>query len=93
MNSDSSIWADLTQWLRHCETHHGDACNVTAAPELPSIRLIEVETRELVDYPSTRGAGYLYLSYVWGDSPQPVRMDGSKATSGPPVLFDAPYLT
>ena len=49
--------------LNVCTQEH-ELCRPTEAPELQIINLINVESRELVRYPTEQGCDYVALSYV-----------------------------
>ncbi|KAF2456019.1 heterokaryon incompatibility protein-domain-containing protein [Lineolata rhizophorae] len=62
--SNEAIDFDIVGWqLRHCRSHH-ERCRVNVFRPVPFLRLMDTETRELVD--SSGDDEYVALSYVWG---------------------------
>jgi hypothetical protein len=57
----------ILSWLEYCSANHGK-CTEECSSSLQSIRLIDIQIRRLVPYPSTHNPSveYLALSYVWG---------------------------
>ena len=51
-------------WLQFCDSHHGDACSSSEAPEITGFQLLNCETRKLEPY--IPGTKFVALSYVWG---------------------------
>ena len=56
--------------IERCEAQHGKRCESERSEELRSIRLIDVNLRKIVNYPSTNHTRYFALSYMWGDASQ-----------------------
>ncbi|KIK91230.1 hypothetical protein PAXRUDRAFT_640599 [Paxillus rubicundulus Ve08.2h10] len=52
-------------WLRRCDDLHHITCQPAWSEDLRKIKLIDVEARQVVIYPSS-GCDYITLSYVWG---------------------------
>ncbi|TFK33403.1 heterokaryon incompatibility protein-domain-containing protein [Crucibulum laeve] len=73
IRNDSIDFSIVRSWLSLCERYHGDSCNksnllnhkiTNPADEIPSFRLIDVDSNCLVLRPSQ--CRYVALSYVWG---------------------------
>ena len=80
----------LSNWLSICNDNHA-VCKPLSTPELGTINLIDVETNELVPYPTGKECQYIALSYVWGDTaPFPFRLgrlpDQTRATIDDAIL-------
>ena len=60
--------AQIQSWLQSCNQHHGELCNsppwLGYLPQLPSLRMIDVEQGCLVKMQEQ--CPYVVLSYVWG---------------------------
>ena len=52
-------------WLHRCDELHHTTCRPLAPENLKRIKLVDVETRQIVKYPPD-GCDYIALSYVWG---------------------------
>lgn len=57
-------------WIDACSNRHSESCSPIQTPDLDQIRLLGVENRRIVAFP-TGGTDYLALSYVWGQIEQP----------------------
>ncbi|KAF2670792.1 HET-domain-containing protein, partial [Microthyrium microscopicum] len=55
----------IEDWLASCYKYHGGNCDSFWTEELLEIKLVDVETRKIVQAPIKR-FDYLALSYVWG---------------------------
>lgn len=51
-------------WLEFCRDNHTEYCALEAKPDIPFFKLIDCETRRLVQY---QDQPYATLSYVWGN--------------------------
>jgi len=89
VNSSSVDMALVNRWLNHCTEKHEATCEVKWFSELESMRLIDVYSREVVQYPVEGDRQYLCLSYVWGTDAQSVQKSGSKLQNVPAVIEDA----
>jgi hypothetical protein len=56
-------------WIDSCMKRHDAACAPVPTKDLEEVRLIEVESRQVVKYPGPH-CEYVALSYVWGDVTQ-----------------------
>ncbi|KAF5608252.1 uncharacterized protein FSUBG_4788 [Fusarium subglutinans] len=50
--------------LEHCQKHHSEQCNAKFDKRLLITKMLDVDTRKVVDCPDN--CDYLALSYVWG---------------------------
>ena len=84
----------LKDWLRRCDELHHITCRPLVSDDLRKIKLVDVETREIVNYPSD-GCDYVALSYVWGGVEQRGYRLGDKLSdsSVPATLEDAMVVT
>ncbi|SPO01926.1 uncharacterized protein DNG_04599 [Cephalotrichum gorgonifer] len=66
-------WSRVKGWLSRCRAEH-DRCNPTRlmVTPPPGFRVIDVEKRQLVSPPA--GCRFIALSYVWGSSPDPSKL-------------------
>jgi Heterokaryon incompatibility protein (HET) len=91
---EAGVDFDLIQsWLSRCEKQHGKGCEPEHHDELRSIRLIDVESREIVSYPDTASCSYLALSYMWGKMLQQSYDLGAILERLPPTIEDAITVT
>ena len=60
----------IKDWLRRCDDLHHTTCRPFVSEYLKQIKLVDVETRQIVMYPPD-GCDYIALSYVWGGVEQP----------------------
>jgi hypothetical protein len=60
----------VMHWMEQCSRFHPDTCKPRRSPSLSQIRLIDVESREVIRFPQAGTCDYLCLSYVWGNVPQ-----------------------
>ncbi|KAF8864497.1 HET-domain-containing protein, partial [Acephala macrosclerotiorum] len=75
-------------WISACVKHHDAACLPVATKDLEEVRLIDVESRQVVKYPGL-DCQYVALSYVWGDVTQGVYKLGDILHALPRTLEDA----
>jgi hypothetical protein len=52
-------------WIKACAERHEAACLPVPTKDLEEVRLIDVESRQVVRYPGV-DSEYIALSYVWG---------------------------
>ena len=84
----SSLNLDLYYtWLKNCEANHAESCGLYDWPQLNRIRLIDVNSMEVIPYPGY--CRYMALSYVWGRQPQAIQKDGSRLVRVPKIVSDA----
>ncbi|KAF8132043.1 heterokaryon incompatibility protein-domain-containing protein [Boletus edulis] len=82
----------IKDWLHRCEDFHHLTCHPLVSEELKQIKLINVETRQIVKYPPA-GCDYIALSYVWGGVEQPSYKLGEILPTVPATLEDAMVVT
>ncbi|KZZ89349.1 Heterokaryon incompatibility [Moelleriella libera RCEF 2490] len=75
-------------WLDNCDKAHGIACEPEFTPELSRIRLIEIESRTVITYPSSP-CRYAALSYRWGGTKQTNFQLGDSIGTLPTTIEDA----
>ena len=70
-------------WFEYCLKHHGDTCRQYLPPHNSDamIRLCDVEEMKLVG--ATLHAEYIALSYVWGQTTEPVLVKSTEVTLFP----------
>lgn len=80
----------VEDWLSSCFKLHGTDCHPVWNEDLEGIRLVDIRTRKIVKYPTTK-CDYLALSYVWGGVVQPSYQEGSVLEKGmvPQTIEDA----
>lgn len=79
---DPTHYDALTSILRNCRRNHKNTCKyVKRAPDIPSLQVIDRESREVVQAPPQ--CKYLALSYVWGKVKHSENLDDP-----PPVIAD-----
>lgn len=80
------------QWLNSCITLHGNVCGSTHTDELKNIRLLDIVSMRVVEYPGP-SCVYVALSYVWGaDKQSDYRLD-DRVSQLPASLHDAILVT
>ncbi|KAF8554824.1 HET-domain-containing protein, partial [Imleria badia] len=79
-------------WLCRCSDLHHITCRPFVSEGLEQIKLVDVETREIVLYPPD-GCDYIALSYVWGGVEQPSYKLGEVLPTVPATLEDAMVVT
>ena len=79
-------------WLRRCDDLHHITCRPFRSEGLEQIKLVDVETRQIVMYP-VDGCDYVALSYVWGGVEQPSYKLGETLSAVPATLEDAMVVT
>ncbi|KAG8215849.1 heterokaryon incompatibility protein-domain-containing protein [Butyriboletus roseoflavus] len=82
----------IKEWLRRCDALHHITCRPLVSEGLKKIKLVDVETRQIVMYPSD-GCDYVALSYVWGGVVQPSYKLGDVLPTIPATLEDAMVVT
>lgn len=82
----------IKEWLRRCDALHHITCRPLVSEGLKKIKLVNVETRRIVMYPSD-GCDYIALSYVWGGVVQPSYKLGDVLPTIPATLEDAMVVT
>jgi len=76
-------------WIQQCEREHPDCLSEDWSDELLTTRMIDVQTRTVVDCPDR--CRYIALSYVWGAViPED---DGLRKGTLPPTIEDAILVT
>lgn len=79
---DPTHYDALTSILRNCRRNHKNTCKyVKRAPDIPSLQVIDCESRKVVQAPPQ--CKYLALSYVWGKVKHSESLDDP-----PPVIAD-----
>ena len=63
MSATKINYAVLTGWLDQCHSLH--SCTPRSSRDIPGLRLIDCQTRFVIDAPSNE-CQYAVLSYVWG---------------------------
>ena len=63
-------YCTIKDWLRRCDDLHPITCRPSVSEGLKQIKLVDVETRQIVMYPPD-DCDYISLSYVWGGVDQP----------------------
>lgn len=81
--------AMIPKWFEMCDKDHGVRCKRRSTELVASIRLIDVETRIVTQYPQDEACEYTCLSYVWGEVKQKAYREGSKLPQLPRTLEDA----
>jgi len=69
LRSDSIDFTILQNWLEFCRENHTKHCGPSQISSRVSIKLVDCETRKLVD--SSDDMRYLTLSYMWGQNEEP----------------------
>ncbi|KAN0099764.1 Heterokaryon incompatibility protein (HET) domain containing protein [Hyaloscypha variabilis] len=82
----------IHKWVEACAERHDESCLPTAMKELEEIRLIEIESRKVVEYPGPE-CEYVALSYVWGGVTQGNYKLGDTLQTLPKTLEDALLFT
>jgi hypothetical protein len=82
----------VKDWLRRCDDLHHTTCRPFISEDLKQIKLVDVETRQIVMYPPD-GCDYIALSYVWGGVEQPSYKLGEILPTVPATLEDAMVVT
>lgn len=77
----------IHKWVEACAERHDESCHPTAMKELEEIRLIEIESRKVVQYPGPE-CEYVALSYVWGGVTQGNYKLGDTLQTLPKTLED-----
>jgi Heterokaryon incompatibility protein (HET) len=82
----------INKWIRACMSNHDAACTPMPTKDLEEVRLIDVESRQVVAYPGPKSE-YIALSYVWGNVRQESYKLGDSLVQLPQTLEDAISLT
>ena len=82
----------IKEWLHRCAALHRITCNPLVSSNLKKVKLIDVETRQIIMYPPD-GCDYIALSYVWGGIVQPSYKLGDILPTIPATLEDAMVVT
>ena len=85
-------YSKIKEWFRRCDALHHITCQPLVSEGLKKIKLVDVETRKIVMYPSD-GCDYIALSYVWGGVVQPSYKLGDVLPTIPATLEDAMVVT
>ncbi|KAF2116418.1 heterokaryon incompatibility protein-domain-containing protein, partial [Lophiotrema nucula] len=67
------------KWLTMCLEHHGDACGSLIRPATENLKLIDCQTRLVVN--AKKEDDYLALSYTWGDAGEVTRKEQQQDVS------------
>lgn len=78
----------VENWIESCTQRHDAACWPVPTSDLYEIRLIDVRSRQVVEYPGDQ-CQYVALSYVWGNSTQDTYKLGDTVKELPRTLEDA----
>lgn len=79
-------------WVQKCQERHDYSCSPVQTDALNAIRLLEVESRQIVSYPDS-GCDYVALSYVWGNVPREKYRLGDTVRTLAATLEDAITIT
>ena len=82
----------IKDWLRRCDDLHHITCRPFVSEGIKQIKLIDVETRQIIMYPPD-GCDYIALSYVWGGVEQPSYKLGEILPTVPATFEDAMVVT
>ena len=82
----------IKEWFRRCDVLHHITCRPLVSEGLKKIKLVDVETRQIVMYPAD-GCDYLAVSYMWGGVVQPSYKLGDILPTIPATLEDAMVVT
>ncbi|KAI1482432.1 HET-domain-containing protein [Daldinia eschscholtzii] len=83
----------VKDWIDGCAKHHGASCSPTWDDKQRQMRLLNVRTRKIVQYPQNGRAEYVALSYVWGAVEQGGYTLGSTVSNPPKTIEDAIRIT
>lgn len=75
--------------LSYCSQNHHEACRATASEPVRSLRVIDCQTRSIVNAPPK--CRYVALSYVWGESS--AALPSTKLQDAPKLIDDSIELT
>ncbi|KAH7884923.1 heterokaryon incompatibility protein-domain-containing protein, partial [Phlebopus sp. FC_14] len=92
VNSQSVNYDMLGGWLRRCDKLHHRTCRPAWSEALRNIKLVDVATRTIVNYPAQH-RDYIALSYVWGPVVQPSYSVGDVLPDLPTTIEDAMVVT
>lgn len=79
-------------WVQSCIERHNKSCAPVSTKELEAVRLVDVESRQVVKHPGLE-CEYVALSYVWGEVTQDHYRLGDRLKALPRTLEDALSLT
>jgi hypothetical protein len=82
----------IKEWFRRCDALHHITCKPLVSEGLKKIKLVDVETRQIVMFPSD-GCDYIAVSYMWGGVVQPSYKLGDILPTIPATLEDAMVVT
>ena len=82
----------ILHWVASCMERHDSACRPAPTKDLETVRLIDVESRQVVGYPGP-DCEYIALSYVWGNVRQSHYKLGDTLKELPRTLEDLISLT
>ena len=82
VNPTTPDYCMIKDWLRRCNDLHHITCRPFVSEYLKQIKLVDVETRQIIMYPPD-GCDYIALSYVWGGVEQPGFKPGKILPTGP----------
>ena len=83
----------LQSWLKNCDRLHDMYCRTEWSVSFRKIKLIDVNTCRLINYPVKRTIEYLALSYVWGKGRQKTFSVGSRVRNVLATILDAMEVT
>ncbi|KAI1807630.1 HET-domain-containing protein [Daldinia bambusicola] len=83
----------VKSWIYGCAKHHGASCSPTWDDKQRQMRLLDVRTRKIVQYPQDDRVAYVALSYVWGSVEQGGYTLGSTVSNPPGTIEDAIHIT
>ncbi|KAI9570104.1 heterokaryon incompatibility protein-domain-containing protein [Boletus coccyginus] len=92
VNPQTPDYNRIKEWLHRCDALHRITCQPLVSEGLKKIKLVDVETRQIVMYPPD-GCDYIALSYVWGGVVQPGYKLGDILPTTPATLEDAMVVT
>jgi len=78
----------ILDWISRCVKNHDGACLPVQTKDLEEIRLIDVDSRQVVKYLGPH-CEYIALSYVWGDLTQGVYKLNDSLRGLPKTIEDA----
>lgn len=85
---DTVNWSIVREWLQFCRDHHSKSCNSEFGFMAPGFKLIDCETRTIVECVETC-LDYVTLSYVWGKGELPCMHTQTIGAGLPRTIDDA----
>ena len=82
----------ILEWVQRCEKLHDESCLPVSTEALSKIRLVEIESRRVVEYPDA-DCEYVALSYVFGNVGHESYRLGDTVKALPKTLEDALAIT